>query len=188
MRRPMRHCRQRRMRRLRRMVDCEIVRLSDLHDRRNFDCGVDSLNKFLALHAGQYERRRIGLTFVAVPRESGQVCGYYTLATGAVEFADLPDPVRRHLPRHRVPVVHLARLAVDLKHRGRRLGERLLVDALRRALAISLQVGVFAVEVTALDEAARRFYLKYGFESLIDDTLHLFLRMTTVAQLFKSEK
>jgi GNAT superfamily N-acetyltransferase len=82
-----------------------------------------------------------------------------------------------------VPVVLLARLAVDLSAQGHRLGEGLLLDALQRSLDLSAGLGVHAVEVDALDDAAAAFYRSYGFVPLLDDPLHLYLPMTTVERV-----
>lgn len=82
-----------------------------------------------------------------------------------------------------VPVVLLGRLAVDRSFQGKGLGAFLLIDALRRALYISEQVGIRAVEVDAIDDAARRFYLKFGFRSLLDDSRHLMMPMHEIRKL-----
>jgi ribosomal protein S18 acetylase RimI-like enzyme len=74
-------------------------------------------------------------------------------------------------------------LAIDLKSQGKGLGELLLVDALERVVQASEQLGIYAVEVRALNENARRFYLKYGFTALLDDELHLYLPMKTIRKL-----
>lgn len=150
------------------------------HERDTFSCGRPSLDDFIRLRVSQYERRRLGKTFVAVPPGGRAVLGYYTLAAGAVSFERLPTDAARRLPRHPVPVVLLARLAVDRASQGLRLGEGLLLDALGRALALSGGLGVHAVEVDALDEAAAAFYRKYGFTPLLDDPLHLYLPIATV--------
>jgi predicted N-acetyltransferase YhbS len=86
------------------------------------------------------------------------VIGYYTLAAGAVAFEHVPRGGSRKLPKHPVPVVLLARLAVDRSARGKGLGEALLLDALRRAVHLSANLGVHAVRVDALDDAAAAFY------------------------------
>ena len=84
------------------------------HRRSDFQCGVPALDDFLRTFVTQYEKRRLGKTFVAVPSDDAlRVIGYYTLAAGAVAFAHLPIEVARKLPRHPVPVILLARLAVD---------------------------------------------------------------------------
>ena len=82
-----------------------------------------------------------------------------------------------------MPVVLLGRLAVDQTAQGQGLGETLLLDALKRCLDLSQQLGVHAVEVVAIDSQAKAFYEKYGFVPLLDQELHLFLPLTTVAAL-----
>jgi GNAT superfamily N-acetyltransferase len=165
------------------MPDWRIERLTAAHERGAFSCGKASLDEFLRQLATQYERRNMGRTFVAVRPDGPTVHGYYTLASGSVAFANLPDDVSRKLPRHPIPVAHLGRLAVDAKARGQRLGETLLLDALQRCHRFSEDLGVFAVEVYALDDEARQFYLKYDFKALVDDERHLYLTMKKVKQL-----
>ena len=94
----------------------------------------------------------------------------------------LPAPLCRN-PACRIIRFLLGRLAVDQAQQGMGLGRLLLLDALRRALRMSEGIGLFAVEVVALDEAARAFYEKYGFLSLQDDALHLYLSMKTVRRM-----
>ena len=100
-----------------------------------------------------------------------------------VKWKALPKTATRKLPRHPVPVVLLARLAVDRIAQGTRLGEGLLLDALQRALDLSSGLGVHAVEVHALDDRAADFYRKYGFIPLVDDPLHLYLPIVTTEQV-----
>jgi predicted N-acetyltransferase YhbS len=108
------------------------------------------------------------------------VVGYYTLAAGTVACANLPPDVARKLPQHPIPVVLLARLAVDQSVQGQRVGERLLGDALSRAAALSKSLGVYAVELVAIDEQAAAFYARYGFMPLLDDPKHLFLPISVI--------
>jgi GNAT superfamily N-acetyltransferase len=166
------------------MADLVIEPLSSTHERNLFCCGKSPLDDFLRLHAGQYDRKNMGRTYVAVRPSEHVVRGYYTLASGAVAFATLPEEASRKLPRHPIPVVRLGRLAVDQSARGQRLGETLLMDALQRCLTLSEALGIFAVEVHAIDEEARGFYLKYGFTALADDERHLYLPMKAVRKLF----
>ena len=105
-----------------------------------------------------------------------EVRGYYTLLSGSISFDILPEK----LPRYPIPTVHLARLAVDLKMRGQRLGEVLLVDALERSVLVTAEIGIYAVELYAKTEAAKKFYLKYGFVELKDDDKHLYLPLETL--------
>ena len=162
------------------MADWAIEPLGKHHERAAFSCGKPTLDDFLRARVSQYERRRLGKTFVAVPAGEKRVLGYYTLAAGAVAFEHLPSAASRKLPKHPVPVVLLARLAVDRSSQGKGLGEGLLLDALQRSLDLSAGLGVHAVEVDALDDAAAAFYRKYGFTPLLDDPLHLYLPVATV--------
>lgn len=155
------------------------------HVRDAFDCGNAGLDDFLRRFARQSEDLAIARTFVAVKPKDLRVRGYYTLRTGQVEVKDLPPAETKRLPRYPVPVIHLARLAVDRAAQGQGLGELMLLDALERALAASRGVAAYAVEVVALDGSARSFYLKYGFMELADDRLHLYLPMRTVESLFQ---
>jgi predicted N-acetyltransferase YhbS len=112
-----------------------------------------------------------------------KVLGYYTLAASAVSIEHLPAADSRKLPMHPVPVVLLARLAVDESFHGQRLGEGLLMDALERSLVLSGGMGVHAVEVDATDDAAAAFYRKYRFTPLVDNPLHLYLPIATIEKL-----
>jgi GNAT superfamily N-acetyltransferase len=140
------------------------------------------LDDFLRLRASQYERRRLGRTYVALFPGETTVAGYYTLAAGAVAVANLPPQAAKRSPKHPVPVILLGRLAVDQRARGQGLGKALLRDALRRSLDLSEQLGLFAVEVLAIDADAREFYTKYGFVPLADNDLHLFLPIRTIEE------
>jgi ribosomal protein S18 acetylase RimI-like enzyme len=89
--------------------------------------------------------------------------------------------VRKKLPDHSIPTMHLARLAVDSNYRGRRLGETLLLHAFGITLESSEKVGIFGIDVWAIDDEASAFYRKYGFSALEDHPHHLLLSMKTVA-------
>jgi GNAT superfamily N-acetyltransferase len=160
-----------------------IRRLDSSHDRSAFDCGQPQLNAWLTDRAGQFDRRDLSRTYVATRPDSRSVLGYYAISTHRVVDDVLPEDLSKGLPRFDIPVVLLGRLAVDRSVQGRGLGALLLVDALRRSLQISEQVGTRAVEVDALDEAARNFYLRFGFRTLLDDPHHLFLPMHEIRKL-----
>jgi predicted GNAT family N-acyltransferase len=159
-----------------------IERLSRAHDRARFDCGIPDLNRFLRELARQDSDRDLGITYIAVDdEESARVLGYYTLTMSEVARQIVPQ---RNLPPERsVPVTLLGRLAVDRSCQGRGIGETLLFDALHRVQNVSSQLGVFAVVVDAIDERARGFYSRYGFEQLSDDPLHLYLSLKEIRKL-----
>jgi predicted GNAT family N-acyltransferase len=158
-----------------------IERLSSHHDRDSFDCGVEELNAYLQRYSGQHERKGMGRTYVAVDTadESRRILGYYTISSSSVGFDEVPE----NLPHHPIPVALIGRLGVDISARGRGLGETLLVHALRSALRASEIVGLYAVVVDAFDQHAKNFYLKYGFDELADDRLHLYLPIKAIKQL-----
>jgi predicted GNAT family N-acyltransferase len=156
-----------------------IERLSPHHDRHDFDCGIDELNAYLRRYSNQHERKGIGRTYVAINEGDTCVLGYYTIASSVVAFEAVPQ----NLPRHPVPVALIGRLAVDYTVRGQRLGETLLVHALQSAQRAAKIVGIYAVVVDAFNESAKRFYMKYGFEELTDDRLHLYLPLKASEKL-----
>jgi GNAT superfamily N-acetyltransferase len=159
--------------------------LSREHDRASFSSGVEVLDNFLKSSARQNADAGISTTIVAVRHGTTAISGFFTLRMGEVAFDLLPPAERRRLPRYPVPVVHLARLAVDARERGKGLGEVLLMEALARSLRASAEVPALAVEVVAKDASAAGFYGKYGFKRLLDDEHHLYLALKAVLEAFK---
>lgn len=160
--------------------------LGPTHDRTPFDCGRPSLDDFLKKYARQNQDAGLARTYVLLEDERPQVVGFHSLAAGQILRDELPAAVARRLPRYPVPVVLLARLAVDRRYHGRRLGEFLLQDALTRSLAGADVLGLTAVVVDALDAPAAAFYQRYGFTPLASSPLRLFLPMATVRTARKS--
>ncbi len=112
--------------------------------------------------------------------------GFYALASAAVERADAPGRVRRNMPDP-VPVILLARLAIDAKHQGQGLGAQLLRDAITRVVAAAKIIGVRALLVHALHEQARAFYAHFDFEPSPTDPLHLLLLIKDARALLNLE-
>lgn len=154
------------------------------HDRSEFDCGDNQLNDFINKLASQYQKKNFARVFVATKARSKVVKGFYSMSSGSVDLSVLSEKERKRLPRHPVPVVHLGRLGVCKSVQAQGLGEALLMDALQRILAISdNEIGIYAVEVVAIDDRAASFYARYGFQSLLDNTLHMYLPMKILKQL-----
>jgi GNAT superfamily N-acetyltransferase len=162
------------------MDEYRIDQLNRSHERGEFCCGKAPLDEFLRSLVSQYDKRKLGRTYVAVLPDDRRVYGYYTLASGSIPFQHLPPKLAKKLPRHPVPVALLGRLAVDQAAQGQGLGAELLMDALKRCLALSAELGIFAVAVLAIDEEAKRFYVKYGFVPLADSDLHLYMPLRTI--------
>lgn len=168
-----------------RLLAQPIVALDSTHDRQNFDCGVEPLNRYLKEIASQDQRRRVAACFVITHAESNAVAGFYTLSAFTVAGTDLPAELTRKLPRYgQIPCTLLGRLAVDRHCAGQGIGALLLIDALRRALEHAAEIASWAVIVDAKDEAAHKFYARYGFLELPDAPQRQFLPMATVATLF----
>lgn len=166
------------------MPEWVIEPLDRAHERASFSCGKALFDEFLRTLVTQYERRRLRRSYVALRPGESRVVGYYTLASGAVSFGSLSPGSARKLPRHPVPVILVARLAVATEAQGQGLGRTLLVDALGRCLDLSGRLGVHAIEVEAIDDEAKAFSEKYGFVALSDDGRHLYLPIATVQRSF----
>ncbi len=165
-------------------MDLIISPLGKSHDRKSFDCGEQSLNLYLHQYATQDIKRRINKVFVASPPEAPQqVIGYYGLSAGSLDANDLPEKLRRRLPRYPVPVVLLGRLAVAKSHHGQGLGSILVADALQRIVQACQVMAVYALVVDALNNQAAEFYEHFGFIPLPSQPLKLFLLIDSVAAL-----
>lgn len=156
----------------------EIGPLSSDHDRLAFSCGIDALDRYLNMQAGQDVRRRIANCFVASPADSNIVAGYYTFSATSIRLLDLPDDMARRLPRYPlVPAALVGRLAVDQRYRGRRLGAALLFNAFERAARSD--VAVFAIVADAKDETAAAFYRHQGFRAFANRPASFILPIAT---------
>ncbi len=154
------------------------VLLAKSHDRAAFDCGVAPLNDYLKHYAWQNQRKSAARTYVAT--RGLRVVGYYTLAYGSAAFAEAPAKVIAGLGKYPVPVILLARLAVDAGEKGKGLGAGLLKDALLRTLQAAEIAGLRALLVHAKDDAAKTFYQKFGFEPSPTNPYHLFLTIADI--------
>jgi predicted N-acetyltransferase YhbS len=139
----------------------EIRALRPEDDRSQFHSGDEALDRFFHHFAGQNQfRHYLGVTYVAA--EEGRILGFLTVAPRHIEIQDLPEPARRRLARYPIPVLGLARLAVDRSAQSRGLGKQLLGFVFRLALRMSGEVGCAGVVVDAKPGAAD-FYARFGF-------------------------
>jgi len=146
-----------------------------------FDCGQPGLNKFLQRYALLNQKANSAQTYVC--RRDGAVVGFYSLAVGSVNPEAAAPRVLKGLVRHPVPVMLLARLAVDLDHQRQGLGQALLKDALLRTAQAADIAGVRALMVHAKDEVARQWYESWEFEPSPTDPFHLFLMLKDLKAL-----
>lgn len=145
------------------------------HQMQSFDCGEEVLNQWLKRKALKNQHSRASRTFVVVDQQQ-RVMGYYAMSSGAVTHMQATGNIRRNMPDP-IPVIILARLAVDKQMQGQHLGAALLKDAVLRAKQVSEQIGVRALLVHALSEKAKQFYLQYGFVASPIDDLTLMLKL-----------
>jgi GNAT superfamily N-acetyltransferase len=138
------------------------VRLEKHHIIEDFDCGNDELNKWLIRFALQNQQSDAATTFVV--HTENRVIAYYSLVAGSVNHDTATLRIKKGLSNHPIPVMILARLAVEREFQGRKIGKFLLRDAILRILNASENFGIRAVLVHAKDEKARLFYEKFGFE------------------------
>lgn len=159
--------------------------LSAAHDVDRFTCGNDQLDIFLKRYALKNQRLDSSKTYVTCPEpEPNRVVGYYSLAFGAVLHKNAPARVKQGTPGYPIPVMLLAKLAIDSAfrppQRNPRLGEAQLRDALTKTVQAAELGGLRAMLVDAIDEQVVAFYRRYGFEPSPTDPRQLFLPMARI--------
>jgi predicted N-acetyltransferase YhbS len=152
--------------------------LLETHSVDSFECGEAQLDEWLKRRALANQISGASRTFVVVD-QTGRVCGYYALAAGAVLHQVATSAVRRNMPDP-IPVLVLARLAVDYRAQHKKLGAYMLQDAVNRAVAVSRNAGVRALLVHALNDSAKQFYEYYGFQVSPVHPLTLMLSLSRV--------
>ena len=153
-------------------------------NRSCFDCGIVELNDYLKRYAKQNHKKGIAKSWVMVNSNNPEIpVGYYSLSMAEIQKDNLSEEMKKGLPRYPLPVVRIAKLAVNKDSQGQRLGELLLVDIFQRSLKIAQDIGMIGFLVDAINEKAKQFYLKYGFTPLIDSPLSLFLPINSILSL-----
>lgn len=155
--------------------------LSTAHDCSAFECGKPELTEWLRRYA--LTNQQNGSARVFIVHRANRVVGYYALAAAGVDRARAPRRTGRGLANLPIPVILLARMAVDESEQGRGLGTALLKNALARAGQAAESIGARAFLVHAKDDDAASFYRRFDFEASPTDPLHLFLLMKDVRAL-----
>ncbi|HST41322.1 MAG TPA: GNAT family N-acetyltransferase [Conexibacter sp.] len=161
------------------MSGLRLALLAEEHDFDGFDCGDQSLNVWLTKHAHASHRADLARTYLALSDDDVLV-GYVSLTTGSVDRADAPRRFARGMPGHPLPTILIARLAVAREWQGRRIGSRLLAEALRMAVGASDAVAARLVVVDAIDEDAAAFYRRWGFIDLPENPLRLYRKISEI--------
>lgn len=146
------------------------------HDRSGFDCGVRELNEYLQRLADQHRKKGISTTWVLVDSAAPKlILGYYSLSAAQVDAQSLSEADRDKLPRYPVPCFRMGRLACRADSRGQGLGKLLMGLAVDRCLKAREQVAAWALIVDAKNAVAKAFYENYGFTTLRDQPMALYL-------------
>jgi len=153
--------------------------LQTTHKVDSFDCGEQVLNTYLQKHALQSQRSYGTVTYVSV--SNNKVVGYYSLLYGSISRESAPERMSKGLGSYpAIPVIVLARLAIDRSMQGKGLGKGLLKDALYRASSAAELAGLRAFVVHAKDETAKAFYEQYDFSPLPENPLHLYRLLSDI--------
>lgn len=159
--------------------------------KSGFCCGAYALDDYFARHAVGNDDKGIGRTYVlrrGIDDEPTlpSVLGFYTLSMATAEPARIAEVLGQVLPKYAMPVALIGRLAVDRRAQGRRFGEKLLMDALRRIVDAAELVGCMGVVVDAKDEHAARFYASYDFATVSPESWprRMFLAIATARAVF----
>lgn len=155
-------------------TDYRLEALREEHSRRAFSCGEPMVDAWLRTKALQSQDDRLSSTKVLVDRE-GDLAGFYTLATGQVDFGDLPTDIARRLPRRTLPVAIVAWLGVSTTHQGEGLGRSLLAQALRDCFDAGQTFAFVAIVFECVSDTAKQFYERWGFSELPGHPYRLYL-------------
>lgn len=162
-----------------------VEKLRPDHPLEEFDCGRDELNRYLLRYAWSNQQAGAAQTYIGLAGDT--IVGYHTLAVGHVMREDAPERLTKGLARHPVPVMLLARLAVDRRWQGQGIGKALLRDAMQRTLRAADIAGIRALAVHAKDAEARAFYQKFDFVPSPTDPMHLFILLKDVRRVVPAE-
>jgi GNAT superfamily N-acetyltransferase len=170
-----------------------IRRLEEQDAVEPFDCGDEPLNNYLKRHAwANQQKSSIGVTYVAVDEGApSSVIGYFTLATASVPRDAFPKKHVRGLPPYELPLILLARLAVDRRFSGKGLGHALISEVFKIALRVADDVGCRCIIADAYRDRVN-WYARYGFvalEGAAESSPHrMFLDIRTIRMALKSSQ
>ena len=149
--------------------------ISKLHNKTQFDCEDSNLNIFLKKYALQNDKNHSSKTYVSTDKKTKNIIGYYTIAYGSVSYTKATEEVKKNMPKYPIPVMILARLAVDKSHKNKGLGAGLLKDAICRTMQAAEIAGLRAIVAHAKDDKAKSFYIHHGFKASYLDDYHMMI-------------
>lgn len=147
-----------------------------LHNRNQFDCGNESLNKYLKQTAKQHDDVDLSRSFVLTdPQDDARIVGFYSISVCHIKWDDLPEKDQKKYPRHGISGALIGRLAVDKNHQRKGYGGDLLIDAITKIITSGAEVPHPIIIVDAKDDKAKAFYLQFGFEEIAPNTKRLYI-------------
>lgn len=166
------------------MNSYKIEPLDKNHNRKDFDCGDEALNHYILAVASQHAKKGVSRTYVLVEIDRPErILGFVTLTACEIRAEFLPDPYPKKFPSI-VPGAKIGRLAIDKAHQRKGFGNQLMVFAMSQALIVHESMGLVGMMVDAKNDEAKEYYRQYGFISLPDNSLTLFLPIKTIQEAF----
>ncbi len=160
--------------------------LAKNHPRAAFSCGQAKVDEWLHRQALQHQEKRLSVTKVLLD-SSRRVAGFYTLATGQVDFGSLPAEIARKLPKRALPVAVLAWMGVAKHLQGQGLGQRLLAQALRDGHEAGKTFAFVAIILNCIDDKAKTFYSRWDFRELPGHPYRLYLSALQLADMMREK-
>ncbi|HYW35709.1 MAG TPA: GNAT family N-acetyltransferase [Balneolaceae bacterium] len=163
------------------MANIKFEKLTRNHNRQEFNCGEQHLNSYIQRFARQNAKNDLGENYI-LTNNSKEILGFYTINTASLDYEAYPE--NKGLPKYAITSALIGRLAVDRKYHGNGYGKLLLIDALKRILKISDEIGIHCITVDAKDKNAKKFYTYFGFDKLVDEEKHLYISIEKVRKSF----
>lgn len=155
------------------------------HDRINFDCGEKNLNIFLKLYASQQQKQGFCTTYVCISQNNPKfIMRYYTISASSIAATNANSFSKKKLPYSNIPTVKIGRLARDINSTPKGFGKFILESALNYCLEFATNhIGIWAIEVDAINENVKVFYEHFGFKELPGLPFRLLLPIQTLKML-----
>ena len=167
------------------MTEFRLELHTGIRDTAGLVCGNQDLTTWLVRHSAASHRADVARTYLAIDGE--RVVGYFSITTGSIRPEDAPKKFARGMPRYPIGTILLARLAVDSRYHRRRVGSRLLAEALRRAVDASDAAAARLVVVDAVYDRAVDFYRRWGFVDTPENLRRLYRKMSDIRASLDSE-
>lgn len=153
----------------------EFESLDETSSIQDFDCGEVELNSYLKNLALLFQRRHFGVTITFFDKKDSdkKVIGFYTLCPASIQQDSLPKKLLTGPKPNPIPAFRICRLAVDKYHQGKGLGQIIFIHALKKCLDQANQIGGSVVIIDAKHEKAKKFYERFGFQTIPNHPLIL---------------